>query len=33
MTQGRGSFELKFDRYEEVPKMIADKIIAEHQAE
>ena len=33
MTQGRGSFELKFERYEEVPKQLADKIIAEHQAE
>ena len=33
MTQGRGTFEMKFDRYEEVPKMLADKIIAQHQAE
>ena len=33
MTQGRGSFELRFERYEEVPKQLADKIIAEHQAE
>ncbi len=33
MTQGRGSFDMKFERYQEVPKMIADKIIADHQAE
>lgn len=33
MTQGRGSFEMKFDRYAEVPKQLADKIIAEHEAE
>lgn len=32
MTQGRGTFEMTFDRYEEVPKQMADKIIAEHQA-
>lgn len=31
MTQGRGTFEMTFDRYEEVPKQMADKIIAEHQ--
>ena len=33
MTQDRGSFEMKFARYEEVPKAISEKIIAEHQAE
>lgn len=33
MTQGRGSFSMKFERYEEVPKMLADKIIEKHQAE
>ena len=33
MTQGRGTFEMRFERYEEVPKQLADKIIAEHQAE
>ena len=33
MTQGRGTFEMKFDRYQEVPKALAEKIIAEHQAE
>jgi elongation factor G len=27
MTQARGSFTMKFDRYEEVPAMIAQKII------
>ena len=32
MTQGRGTFEMRFERYEEVPKQIADKIIAEHAA-
>ena len=33
MTQGRGRFEMAFERYEEVPKMVADKIIADHAAE
>lgn len=33
MTQARGSFTMKFERYEEVPAQIAQKIIAEHQAE
>ena len=28
ITQGRGSYELEFDQYEEVPKEAADKIIA-----
>ncbi|MEE0514731.1 MAG: elongation factor G [Emergencia sp.] len=32
MTQGRGTFEMRFERYEEVPKQLADKIIAEHAA-
>ena len=27
MTQGRGRFEMAFDRYEEVPQMISEKII------
>lgn len=31
MTQGRGSFELIFERYEEVPGAIAKKIIADHK--
>ena len=29
MTQGRGSFSLKFDRYEEAPAIVANKIIEE----
>lgn len=33
MTQGRGVFEIKFERYEELPKHLADKIIAQHAAE
>ncbi len=33
MTQGRGTFELTFERYQEVPKSISDQIIAEHAAE
>lgn len=33
MTQARGSFTMEFERYEEVPTQIAQKIIAEHQAE
>ena len=33
MTQGRGSFEVEFNRYEEVPGALAREIIAKHQAE
>lgn len=33
MTQGRGSFTMKFDHYEEVPAMVAKRIIAEREAE
>ena len=33
MTQGRGVFEMKFARYEELPKHLAEKIIAQHSAE
>jgi len=33
MTQGRGSFEMKFARYEEVPTHLAQKIIDAHKAE
>ncbi len=33
MTQGRGVFEMKFERYEELPKHLAEKIIAQHFAE
>lgn len=33
MTQARGSFTMEFTRYEEVPAMIAEKIINEYKAE
>lgn len=33
MTQARGSFTMSFERYEEVPAQITQKIIAEHQEE
>ena len=33
MTQGRGSFSVKFERYEEVPRDVQDKIIAEYKVE
>jgi len=33
MTQGRGSFTMEFTRYEEVPKNLADEIIAKHAEE
>ena len=33
MTQGRGVFEMKFERYEELPKHLAEKIIDQHAAE
>ncbi len=33
MTQGRGSFTMKFNSYAEVPKNLADKIIEEHEKE
>ena len=33
MTQARGSFTMKFERYEEVPPMITEKVIAEAQKE
>ncbi|MBI4266876.1 MAG: elongation factor G [Chloroflexi bacterium] len=33
MTQGRGTFTMQFGHYEEVPSHIAQKIIAERQAE
>ena len=32
MTGGRGTFTVKFSHYEEVPAMIAEKIIAEYKA-
>ncbi len=33
MTQGKGSFTMKFERYEELPTHMAEKIIAEHKKE
>ena len=30
MTQGRGIHKQKFDHYEEMPREVAEKIIAEH---
>lgn len=33
MTQARGSFTMKFERYEEVPSHLAEKIIAENKGE
>jgi len=33
ITQGRGSFEMTFDRYEQVPPNVASEIIAKYQAE
>jgi len=33
MTQGRGSFTMRFDHYEEVPPHIAEQVIAEAKAE
>ena len=32
ITQGRGTYTMKFERYEDVPQMVADKIIAEAKA-
>ena len=32
LTQGRGTFTMKFDHYEEVPVHITQKIVAERQA-
>jgi elongation factor G len=33
MTQARGSFSMKFERYEEVPQVEAQKIIANAKIE
>ena len=33
MTQARGSFTMRFERYSELPGMLADKVIAAHKAE
>jgi translation elongation factor EF-G len=30
MSQGRGIHRQKFDHYEEMPREVSDKIIAEH---
>jgi elongation factor G len=31
MTQGRSSFHMEFDHYEEVPRPVQEKLIAEYQ--
>ena len=33
LTRGRGSFEFKFERYQEAPAPVAQKVIAEAQAQ
>ena len=33
MTQGRASYTMELDRYEEVPAQITQKIVAERQAQ
>jgi elongation factor G len=33
MTQGRGSFEMFFERYEQVPPNVANEIIAKYQSQ
>ena len=33
MTQARGSFTMRFEKYEEVPTHLANKIIEAHKAE
>ena len=33
MTQGRGNFAMRFEKYEEVPTQLAQKIIEAHKAE
>ena len=33
MTQGRASYTMEFDHYEEVPAQITQKIVAQKQAE
>ena len=33
MTQARGSFQMSFERYEEVPANLAEKIIAKHKSD
>ena len=31
LTQGRGEFEFEFERYQEAPQNVADKVIAENK--
>jgi len=31
MTPGRGTYELKFDHYDEVPELVAKEIIAAYE--
>jgi translation elongation factor EF-G len=31
MTQGRGSFEVSFERYEPLPSNLEEKIVAEYK--
>jgi elongation factor G len=33
LTQGRGIYEMKFERYAQVPSQLAQAIIAKHKAE
>lgn len=33
MTQGRGTYEMKFERYDQLPQNLAEKVIAAYQAE
>ena len=33
MTQARGSFTMNFERYEQLPAHLAEKVIAKHKAE
>ncbi|MGI6722278.1 MAG: elongation factor G [Anaerovoracaceae bacterium] len=33
MTQGRGSFDMNFDRYDPMPQQLADKVIENYKAE
>jgi len=33
ITQGRGGFELNFERYQDAPSNVADKVIAESKAD
>ncbi len=33
MTQAKGSFTMEFSKYEEVPSMVSEKIIADYKAQ